>query len=349
MLKHLIGCLLFISLAGNLRAVEGFKNFRFGDSYRVVSEKGQGQCEFAKPVKDSRWTWLTAVECQNFFFKEGVRVKLYFLFSDDRLIQINVVSRDIPNYPLIRQVGRHYDYLLPIAKAKAEKPISNLADKLIFQDQVHLLEPGHRYTTFFYQGTWEWEFWLADVDALARNQERERETIEEEQQKGLKGWNRFIFGDSADIIKEKLEGLCSETRISSDLDQRKTILCKQFPFVEVKIEAHFFLVQDELVKIELRFPAEWYEALRDQLKRKYGLPYRELEENGIYYPYIEFPEKNVLLLHYWGSPDRTAIGVTLIYYREGFKDFGLTESVGKGVEEPFKRPKSTADKILENL
>jgi hypothetical protein len=340
--------LCLMMFAGSALATEGFRVFHFGDSYQTVIGKGESLCEFGPLQQDSRWFWKTTVTCNGFDFKDGVRVNLYLDFSDDRLVRVVVVSGDIADYQLVRRAQERYRYLLPINPGFKHKPLINLADRLVLEDQVHQLGPGQRYITFHHQGSWEWEFIYEDIEALTRDQVRERRILENEAGQGLAGWNRFVFGDSSETIQIKLEGLCTDMRFSAGLTRTKSLFCRQFPFVEIRLEAVFHFLEDELVNIELQFPSEWYPILLNELKQKYRQPYLELTENKYYYPYIEFPAKNVILHHFSDPGEDNRIGVALKYHQEGSVEVGETvESVPPG--PIFKKPLTQQGKIRDNL
>ncbi|MCP4757221.1 MAG: hypothetical protein GY866_40680 [Proteobacteria bacterium] len=337
---------LFMLVISKGFAVDGFRDFEFGDTSDTVFEKGSKLCRFGKLKSDTRWPWKSYLSCSDFVFKKKVKATLYFQFSDDDLARIYVVSKDIDNYFLIRHSRK--DRLLPLSRPKSRRSVENLADDLIVQDQVHVLENEYRYTTFFHEGTWEWEFVYADTDAIRKDRIKEQEQLEEEVDKGVKGWRKFVFDDSDETIKEKLEGICSQTKLFSGIQARKNIYCSSFPFMEKKIDVLFGFVEDKLVKIELKLQLDWYKRLLPLLKKKYGQPYTELPDNKFYFPYIEFPEDNILMSHKVEelSPDK--VWVSLKYLNAGFID-DLELGVEKKTKKKLRKKKSTSEKLMDNI
>ena len=116
-----------------------------------------------------------------------------------------------------------------------------------------------------------------------------------------------------------------------------------------KIDVLFSFDNNLLINIELQFELNWYETLLPLLKRKYGLPYSELEKNDYYYPYIDFPEKNILLIHRITSSPEKKVLVALIYYKEGFLDKrDLRGEIGKE-KTPDEKQRERSNQILDTL
>ncbi len=333
--------LLFI----NVFAVDGFREFAFGDDTKTVMEKGRRLCRFGEVQKDTRWKWKTYLSCTSYQFKKETRVKLFFHFSDDKLVKIYVVSKDIDNYFLIRYP--EHNYLVPLIDPKLKKRTANLVDKLVLQDKVHTLGKEYQYTTFFYQGKWEWEYLYEDPRNKKRELKKREVQLKEEAEGGVKGWKKFNFNESDETIKEKLKGMCSSISVFSVGQDKENLICHEFTFTEKKIDLIFLFYNAGLVKIELKLEQEWYQKLLPLLKRKYGKPYVELTQNMLYFPYIEFTKANVVLSYKRNESKNRESWVSLKYLREGYLD-GSTPL--DNLKLKFDRDgKSEAEEILDNI
>lgn len=338
---------LIIICVSNAFAVDGFNEFNFADDPDTVMNAGRGKCAFGRLVKDTRWIWKSYLNCKNYDFKKGVKATIHFDFSNNELRKIYVVSVDMKDYFLIRH-PRH-EFLIPIHKPLRKKPLINLADELITKDKVHIIDKGYRYINFFYKGRWEWEFVYQDFKYVKKDIENEEDQLEDEAEEGLTNWNDFALDDDDESIKKKLEGFCKASKTVAALNSRKVIQCSEFPFMNNKIEVLFSFVNNRLVNIELQFEPSWYETLLPLLKRKYGQPYSELEKNDYYYPYIDFPGKNILLIHRITPKTEKKVMVSLIYYKEGYLDKKVLRGEIEKEKSPTDKMRERSNKILDSL
>ena len=242
-----------------------------------------------------------------------------------------------------------YEFLIPIQREAKKKHLTNLADELITKDKVHTIDKGYRYINFFHKGRWEWEFVFKDFKYIKKDIEKENDQLEDEAEEGLTNWNEFAFDDEDETIKKKLEGFCSASKTVAALNTRKVIYCSGFPFMNNKIEVLFSFVNNRLANVELQFEPSWYDTLLPLLKRKYGLPYSELEKNDFYYPYIDFPEKNILLVHRITPGSDKKVIVSLIYYKEGFLDKKELRGEIDTEKTPDEKSRERSNQILDNL
>jgi len=347
-MKNVLFWLFLICLLGSkVLAVDGFNEFQFGDKPDTVIESGTKKCDFGRITVDSRWIWKSYLSCKNYDFKEGIKATIHFEFSNDELRRIYVVSVDMKDYFLIRYP--RYDFLIPIQRDVEKKPLINLADELMVKDKVHKIDKGYKYITFFHKNSWQWEFVFEDYRYIKKDLGKEEDQLEEEAEKGLPNWNDFLFDDDDETIKKKLEGFCSSTKTVAALNKRKVIHCSEFPFMEKKIEVLFSFVNNKLINVELQFEPSWYENLLPLLKRKYGRPYSELEKNNHFYPYIDFPEKNILLIHRIPTTLKKEAVVALIYYKEGYLDKKeLLGEIGKE-KTPGDKTRQRSNQLLDSI
>ena len=347
-MKLLIWIVCLILSTVTATAADGFKEFEFGDSVQTTINKGEDLCRFGKEQKNTRWSWISEIECTDYLFNGNIKVKLYFQFADDELVKIYVVSRNIKNYFLIRKPD--HNYLVPRSSKDSRKNLANLADQLLFKDKVHQLGDEYRYTTFFFDGQWEWEYYYVNKGYEKSEKDRKNDLLEDESEGGVKGWKKFNFGDQTSVIKEKLQGMCSSLQVTSGQENSEMLLCQDFLFLDKKIVVLFLFQSAELVKIELLLTPDWYETLLPLLKKKYGTPYSELTENRLYYPYIEFPKANIVLNFKRSDNSQTEINLVLKYLKEGYQDedlFKLQEE--KKVESPKTKEQGKTEKILESI
>jgi hypothetical protein len=338
---------LLLCLIWNLAfAADGFREFRFGDSLDTIKNTGQRLCSFGEVTKHSRWPWRTLIDCKGYRFKKDTPVALYFQFADDKLVKIHVVSRDIPNYYLIRYP--EFNYLFPKINQSLSASSSNLADRLLFKDKVHQLADEYRYLTFYHEGKWEWEYIYQHKSYVHDEERRVRNLLEEEAEAGVKGWNKFKFNDSQEAIKDKLVGMCSALAVESGSGV-ESIKCGDFIFLDTKIEVYFIFETSGLVKIELKLPTDWYDQLSPMLKKKYGLPYLELTNNTLYYPSIEFPEASVVLAYKNGPNAAHGVWLTLKYIKKGYADKDQVSIQKKESKKSDTTPSSKLDRILDSI
>jgi len=340
--------LIIFLLAPLLYAFGGLDDFDFNDTIEKIQETASGKCTLGKLQKSTRWQWKAFLDCSDYKFKKNVSVYLLFEFADGNLTRIYAVSKKIDNYLSFRYPHDYYDHLLPLKQSNFNHHDGNLADQLIYQDKVHKLEKQYVYTTYFHEGKWEWEFRYERPNHKKMEKRFKEKQLDHEKQKGVKKWNSFSFDDSYDQVKKEIEGLCSATRITSDLDTKKYIDCLDFSFLGEKIKVRFGFVELKLVKIELVLKRKWYAILLPILKKKYDFPYIELKENQRYYPYIEFPDKNIKLLHRLGDQS-DAVLVSLKYLKGGVEDTDQYKNVEKPKKKVFKKIKSREEKIMDNI
>ena len=338
---------LIFLFASKTFAVDGFNEFNFADHPDTVLDAGRRKCEFARIVKDTRWLWKSYLSCKNYDFKKGVKATIHFDFSNNELRKIYVVSVDMKDYFLLRH-PRH-EFLIPIQKIIRKKTLINLADELITKDKIHVIDKDQRYINFFYKGRWEWEFVYKDVKYVKKDLEKEEDQLEDEAEEGLTNWNDFAFDDEDEVIKKKLEGFCASSKTVAALNSRKVIHCSDFPFMKSKINVLFSFINNRLINIELQFEPSWYETLLPLLKRKYGQPYSELEKNDYYYPYIDFPGKNILLIHRITPKTEKKVMVSLIYYKEGYLDKKVLRGEIEKEKSPTDKMRERSNKILDSL
>lgn len=328
-------------------AADGFRVFEFGDDVETVLTKGQSLCRFDEVYKDTRWPWKSYVECRGFDFKDGILVKLYFDFTDMNLVKILVVSKDIPEYKLLRN-GDH-KYLVPLAQRSDPSSLKNVADRLILRDKVHKLKGEFKYTTFFYNGNWEWEYQFEKPGNEEEEKSRKQEQQEDEKEKGLTGWTKFEFGDSNEKTKQKLEGMCTAIKVISGKQNTEVVRCSDFVFLKNKVTAQFTHQDSKLVKVELLLNSDWYDRLLPLLKKKYGFPYIEVAKSKIYHPYIEFPRVNVVMSHKPDPSLEKPIWVSLVYLQDGYDDVEIEETQSKGKTSPIDEKQSALEEIIDSI
>lgn len=348
MKKSLIIFGVLFLLTPLLFAVDGLNEFEFDDTIEQVQETAMGKCTIGQVHKSTRWGWKTFLDCNGYKFKKGVNVYLLFEFADGNLTRIYAVSKKIDDYLSFRYPHQYYNYLLPMKNVNSQHGSSNLADQLIYMDKVHQLGDQYIYTTFFHKGKWEWEFRYERSNHKKVEKRFKVEQLEDEQEKGVRKWNSFTFDDTYDRVQKEIEGLCSETKITSDLDTKKYIDCLDFTFIGEKVKIRFGFIQLKLVKVELELKRKWYGILLPILKKKYDFPYTELKENRLYYPYIEFPDKNVKLFHRLENNSETVF-VSLRYLKEGVEDTDQYKNIEKPKKKVFKKIKSREEKIMDNI
>lgn len=342
---YLILSLILCSAWKHAFAANGFREFRFGDSLDTVRKTGEKLCSFGEVTRHSRWPWRTSIDCRGFAFKRNISALLYFQFAEDKLVRIHVVSTEIPNYFLIRYP--EHNYLLPKVRAKSTDAAPNLADRLLLEDKVHKLADEYTYLTFYYEGNWEWEYIYQQKNYPRDEAQRVRELLEEESEAGVKGWNKFKFDDSQEMIKDKLEGMCSALTVESGSGV-EYIKCADFVFLDTKIEIFFFFQGSGLVKIELKLPNDWYEQLLLALKKKYTLPYLELVENPLYYPSIEFPKASVVLA-YKSDPGSGKVWLTLKYLKKGYTDKDQVSDSKNEKKKMEEIPSSKQERLFDSI
>lgn len=343
-LMVLMACLLCIH---TLQAADGFREFQFGDSPAVVERISRGLCQYGGTIANTRWHWKSRAVCRDYRFKEDTTATLYFFFSEDELTRIHVVSRYIPDYLLLRH--SNYQYLTPKTPPAGESQTSsNLADRLLYKDNIHQLGDEYRYITFFHEGRWEWEYIFELKGHAEAEAKRKKEVLEEEAEAGIAGWNQFNFNESQSAVKEKLEGVCSQMEINPGT-RIDTLWCKEYPFLEEKIDLFLIFASGGLSMIELRLSTEWYETLVPLLKKKYGMPYRELKDNDIYYPSIEFPKANVAMIYKRSSDQKDGLFVVLKYLKRGFEDVDLRWKKGKAPGKEDEQARGEKQRILDSI
>ncbi len=321
----------------------GFSIFSFGDSPTEIKSNGNPFCTFNSLKKDTRWFWKSYLYCTDYNYK-GVHTKLFFEFFDDELVKIYVVSKDIKDYFLVRHPQE--GFLIPLEKGDKTSKASNLADDLIFRDKEYLVAPGQKLSHFFFDNKWEWEISFEDSDYESTNSDKMESQLEDEQEKGLDGWNNFKFDTPLEEIKSLLQSQCSkiEMQISPNVVGRRNFICSEYLFIQQKIQVIFSFVEDKLVQIKLLFPYENYDTYSPLLKKKYGVPYTELEKNKIYHPFIDFPQTGVTLAHDPLDPKH----IYLRYQKEGFVDKDELMQVEKK-KKALKKSKSKDEVIIDNL
>ncbi|MCP4295765.1 MAG: hypothetical protein GY786_09180 [Proteobacteria bacterium] len=333
---------LFVCLVPGY-SVTGFSIFSFGDSPTEISRKGEPFCTFDPVKKDTRWFWKSYLVCTDYNYK-GVHTKLFFEFFDEELVKIYVVSRDIKDYFLIRHPQE--GFLVPLEIGNKASKGSNLADELIFKDKEYLVAPGQKLTHFFFDKKWEWEVSFEDSDYERTNLNNMESQLEDEQEKGLDVWNNFKFDTPVEEIKSQLQSQCSkvEMQISTNVVGRRNFICLEYLFIQQKVQVIFSFMEDKLVQIKLLLPYENYDTYSPLLKKKYGMPYTELEKNKIYHPFIDFPQKGVTLAHNPLDPKH----IYLRYQKEGFVDKDELMQVEEK-KKALKNTKSKDEVILDNL
>ncbi len=343
----LVVTVLILFFSSSSFAVSGFREFKFGDSVETVKKKGEKLCRFGKATKDTRWFWKFHIECSDFKFKRGIKTKLFFQFSEDELVRIRVVSKDIEDYLLVRHP--RFRYLVPLPRDESLNTAVNLADELMIKDKVHLIDKGYRYTTFFHDGAWEWEFTYELADFQEEENTREQDQLEEEEEKGLPGWKKFNFSDSHETIKEKVEGLCSSSKTSIDAHGSRVLICHDFHFMDEKIDLLFIFESGMLVKMELRLEKKWYEVLLPMLKQKYGQPFVELGKNKLYFPYIEFPKVGIVLSHRVEESSNKTVWISLKYLKEGYIDSDVLVGDDQAPKTEEKKKKGRSEEIMDSI
>ena len=214
------------------------------------------------------------------------------------------------------------------------------------------IEKGYKYINFLHDGSWQWEFVYEDIQFLQEDIEKQENQLAEEADKGLTNWNDFLFDEDDQAIEKKLEGFCSARKTIAALNTRKVIHCSDFKFMNAKIDVFFGFESDGLVSIELNFEPKWYETLLPLLKKKYGdpgSPYSELKKNDSYYPYIEFQEKNILLIHKVGLPPKNEVSVSLFYYKEGYLEKKELQGDAGKEKTPNEKVREKTKQLLDSL
>lgn len=328
---------------------EVFQNFLYGDSPEQVSEKIADQCKVSPVLRDTRWKWRSRIKCRNFLYK-GVETTIHFHFSNDELSRISIFSIDMPNLFLYRKGKSRY--LLPRQTKPLRKGESaNLIDKLIFQDKVHYQKNGQKLTYFFYKGQWEWELLFESSGYRKEDLKLMKAQLKSEEKKGLSGWKTFHYGQTSREIRTKLEGLCRRI----DLDESavfqgvKSLICKEFSFLDQKISARFKLYDEKLVTVQLILPVSLYPTLLPLLKRKYGEPYIEYKNDLDYYPYIIFPATSLELTHILLSGSQQ-VALSLKYIKKGYIDpIELKKFKKKVNKKSLKKIKTKSEVIMDNI
>jgi len=342
--------LLFIipNLSFPLFAADGFKEFSFGDSSKEVRTKGIKRCQFSEVTQDSRWTWKSYINCTGYRYK-GTRAQIFFEFVEDELVKYVIISKRIPNYYLVRNPTLVVK--TPIDRKKEKKEF-NLADELMLKDKVHVFDETKQLVYFFHQNRWEWELTFFDRIYHKKAKEREIAQLETEVDQGLKDWKGFAFEDPLQMIKDKLDGLCSSTKIRvAGTDQKDKILqCLDFPFSGEQVIVEFLFSNLTLQRIEVLLEKKWYLKLIEPLKKKYGTPYSELEKNPLYYPYLQFTKVNVLLAHRYKEDNPDEVIVFLRYIKEDYSnpDDEQAEINNKGKNKGGKGKKTFKSKDINS-
>ncbi len=327
-------------------AADGFREFKFGESPETIQEVGLKLCRFGKVTQHTRWEWIKRLDCTGYKFKGAIKARLFFEFSEDELVKIYVVSKHIEDYFLIRDP--EFNYRVTLKPALKKSGSTNLVDNLLFKDKVHRLGDEYRYTTFFYQGNWEWEYMYERKGNRDDERRRRTDLLDDEEESGVSGWDKFDFGEVEADIKSKLEGMCSNISVTSngDLD---SITCDDFVFSGEKIRVIFLLDQAGLGKIELQLTSEWYAKLLPLLKRKYGLPFLELKKNNYYYPAIEFPKANVVMAYKRDNSDAQQVWLTLKYMRQDYEDKDQTNFRKKAKDGPDAIPRTKSEQLMDSI
>jgi len=338
--------LICFLITSPLFAVEGFKVFEFGDNHSEVQEAGNKYCRFSELLHDSRWAWKSYINCKGYRYK-GTKTQIFFEFVEDELVKITVVSKVIPNYFLIR--SPKLIIKTPKDRKKRKKQV-NLADELMLEDKVHVFDQTRKLVYFFYQKKWEWELSFFNPKYHKHAKQREEKQLKSEVEQGLAEWKGFAFEDPLQMTKEKLEGLCSSTKTLPLGSKQKILQCFDFSFSGEEVRVEFLFTELTLQRIEVLLGKKWYAKLLEPLKKKYGTPYRELGENPIYYPYLHFPKKNILLAHRYSKKKKEPLIVFLRYIKEGYEK-PAENSVKKDKKEPKMDQKKSkkSDINLEDL
>lgn len=334
----------FVIWAAAATAADGFREFNFGDSLASTQKKGEGLCRFGEEKQNTRWTWISETECIDYSFKGKIKVKLLFQFADDELVKIFVISKDIKDYIEFRY--SNYNYLVPILDSE-NKANTNMSEQRLIQDKVHQLGDEYRYTTFFHNGKWEWEYYYEKKGYRRQELTRREKQLEKENELGVEGWKKFKFGDNTSTLKDKLEGMCSSLEVVSGDDLSEMLTCKEFSFLNQKIDVLFLFQSDALAKIELILDQSMYQTLLPLMKKKYGAPYLELVKNQRYHPYIEFPASNVVLVH---KKRDGKVATALKYLRTGYKDADRFKAKTKDKNRSSDLPKKgKTEMILDSI
>ncbi len=346
--KNVFILLIFLlSFSFSLYGADGFREFSFGDSPDEIMNAGQEVCRFSDLEKHTRWEWKSHLTCRNYPFTKKKKAYLAFEFIEEELVKIWILSKEIKEFFLIRYP--EYSYLTPLKKPDTKGELLNLKDRLLKKDKVHRLGKEYRYTTFFYKGKWEWEYYYEKKGNPKDEQRLIRNQLEKELEAGVVGWNKFKFDDSETETKRNLEGMCSNITVVTGGNNDQQLQCDGFVFLDKKVTIFFNFVATGLVKIELKLTEDWYDSLLNSLKRKYGLPYLELTKNSYYYPSLEFPKDNVVLAFKYYSNESSEASLSLKYLKEGYidKDQVQTKRKIKGKETPIKKTKS--EKLLDSI
>jgi hypothetical protein len=345
--------LFFLIGFGGIGSIDAsvFLDFAYGDSPEQVREKASGKCRTLPIETDNRWRWRSQMKCENLVYKK-VRTTVYFQFSHQELSRVVVISKNIPNYFLIRNPRN--TYLLPRQQSGAsDQAETNLQDKLIFRDKVHYQSPDQKLTYFFYKGNWEWELLFEQSGYHKKERQEIRAQLEKESGKGGKGWKVFQFNNSPREIRGKLEGICSKI----NLDEKrifqgiKTLKCRGFSFLDQKISVYFKFYEEKLTTINLVLNPSFYKTVLPLIKKKYGTPYVEFKADADYYPYILFPQDSITL-HHKVLSDTVDQGVKLIlqYVRKGYVDPVVQKQIQEKTRpEKLKKIKTRSEIIMDNL
>ena len=345
-MKWLVGIIFFLFSANGILAADGFREFKFGESLDSIQNTGRRLCQFGREVKHTRWPWISRIDCKGYRFKGDIKARLFFEFANDELVKIIVVSKDIKNYLLLRHP--EFNYRLPLKTSQEGTGTSNLADALLFKDKVHQLGDEYTYTTFFYEGKWEWEYVYEKSGNREDERRRKKNLLEDEEEAGVSGWDKFKFGESEEVIKGKLEGMCSKIEVVSGTEI-DTVFCSDFTFLNRKIGVFFSFDDTGLAKIELKLTSDRYSELLPLLKRKYGLPFLELEKNEFYYPAIEFPGANVVMAYKRDSGEKGEVWLALKYMKQGYEDLDQTTIKEKMKSEQDRVPRTKSERIMDSI
>lgn len=229
---------LVLCFAVNVSGADGFREFDFGDDYETLRNKSRGLCRISALQNDTRWPWISRADCRNYRFGGSAQARLIFFLSEEELAQVYVISKDIENYFLIRP--NELNYLIPKNPRDSRSKTMNLADRLLFKDKVHQLGDEYRYTNFYYNGNWEWEYFYELKGFAEDEKRRRRRQLEEEMEGGVEGWSKFRFDESETEIKEKLEGMCTEIKVTSGTGGEELINCFGYEFLDRTIQVRFF-------------------------------------------------------------------------------------------------------------
>lgn len=348
MKNKLLLCLGIFLFLINQAIAAVFQDFSYGDSPKQIQRKIKEKCQLQPLQMDTRWKWRSHVRCLNFNYK-GVNSTIYFQFSDNDLNRISIVSKEIPNFFLLRDTTNRY-LLSKATISNLKQPTNNLIDKLIFQDKVHYQKDGKKLTYFFYKGAWEWELLFEKEGYKKTEKKKIQKQLEEESPKGLKGWKGFDYGLSSRDLRTRLEGLCSKISIDKEavFQGIKGLICHDFSFLDQKITVILKLYDEKLVTINLLLPTSFYQSLLPLLKEKYGMPYVEYKNDPDFYPYILFPAHSIELKYIKKQSQKMIL--SLKYIKKGYIDPVEVRTFKEKVDKKkLKKIKSKSEVIMDNI